>query len=71
MMEVFVRRKGDLEIIAEIISRAGKFVMSKREKELMQSISRDCVSYNLENNHKKKWTWDENNKRLSSVTQRL
>lgn len=53
-MEVFVRRKGDLEIIAEIISRAGKFVMSKREKELMQSISRDCVSYNLENNHKKK-----------------
>lgn len=52
-MEIFVRRKGDLEIIAEIISRAGKFLMSKHEKELIQSVSRDCVSYNLENNHKR------------------
>lgn len=67
MMEVFVRKekKGDLEIKAGIISRAGKFVMSKCEKELIQSISRDCVAYNLENIHKKKWTWDETNKRLS------
>lgn len=56
MMEVFVRKekKGDLEIKAGIISRAGKFVMSKCEKELIQSISRDCVAYNLENIHKKK-----------------
>lgn len=54
MMEVLMRREGDLEIKAGAISRAGKLVMSKCEKELVQSIRRDCVAYNLKNNHKKK-----------------
>lgn len=42
MMEAFVRRKGDLEIKAGTISRTGKLVMSKCEKELVQNMSRDC-----------------------------
>lgn len=54
IMEAFVRREGDLEIKAGTISREGKLVMSKCEKELVQSTRRDCVAYNLKNNHKKK-----------------
>lgn len=65
MMEVLMRMEENLEIKAGAISRAGKLVMSKCEKELVQSISRDCVAYNPKNNHKKKWMWDETNKRLS------
>lgn len=47
MMEAVVRREGDLDIKAGTISRAGRFVMSKCEKELVQSISRDCVVITL------------------------
>jgi len=52
-VEAFVNREGDLEIKTGTISRAGKLVMNKCEKELVQSISRDCVAYSLKNNHKK------------------
>lgn len=54
MMEVLMRMEGNLKIKAGAISRAGRLVMSKCEKELVQSISRDCVAYNPKNNHKKK-----------------